>query len=182
MRGAPATTAMSLNISIMKIYLRFQSLPSSTLLMLLLAASVFLMAVVTGCEKPITAPERLATVPEDAIWAGGNKGGDWIDCEYKFKEPHVGYQCDLYNDWTGDLNTTGIFILAKRSGDTFEPIPGAPFQGGAIDEYQFYDGTQIWVSETKKLIPHGWIDYPFGDGSGKRQYCVMGECEEAVEY
>ena len=126
-------------------------------------------------------PPRPNGVPAEAVWAGGADGGTWIRCAYRTQEPHVGYDCELYNDWSGNLEASGRFVLAYLTSDGPE-FPADPFSGGAPTEYQWYNGEEIRISERRTPYPDGWIDFPFGDGHGKRVRYSLGVEEEWQSY
>ena len=142
------------------------------------AVALFL-AVFSACAVD-RGPDRPASVPTEAAWASGPDGGAWVDCEYKFKEPYTGYGCQIYNR-VGGSQASGTFTLARRNGERFEPVPG-PFGDVALDDLDAYDGEKILVSFRYRLLPDGWIDYPSGDGHGKRIEYALGERRNEVEY
>lgn len=126
-------------------------------------------------------PRRPDSVPESAIWVGGPDGGTWIDCEPKAKEPKVAHYCRLYSDFNGRLVGEGLFVLEYRTAEGRE-ISGNPLDAERITRFSAYDGTNIYVSDRETLLPSGWIDYPIGDGHGKRSFYVLGDEREEESY
>jgi hypothetical protein len=59
----------------------------------------------------------------------------------------------------------GQFLLRRGSQDTgYVPVERRP----AILEYAFYDGDLIELKGGLTLVPDGVVDWPFGNGHGKR--------------
>jgi hypothetical protein len=132
----------------------------------------------TACSSTAT-PVRPNAVPSEAVWAGGVDGGAWILCVPSFKEPHLGYACTVYND-SGSIWAKGSFIVAERRNGNDE-FPSGAFLPPTIARYQWFDGRRIQISESRSLRPSGVVDFPFGNGHGKRiQFSDEGE--SAAEY
>jgi len=119
----------------------------------------------SGCTTART-PERPSSVSSSAVWAGGVDGGAWIDCDPAAKEPHLEYACVVYTD-SGDVWASGSYIVAERRDGSLELSGGGLFPP-RIHSYDFFNGEHIAVTDRRVLVPRGWIDYPFGDGHGKR--------------
>ena len=118
-------------------------------------------------------------MPSKAVWGGGDKGGIWMDCKWKSKEPYSTYDCTFYNDHNGSVTAVGDFALAEQTNDDFDLISGiGPFN----PKLNFYNGDVVQLTSGKFLVPLGWIDYPFGDGHGKRTRYEYGREIETVSY
>ena len=141
--------------------------------------AVGFLLVVLACGVA-RSPERPSGVPETAVWAGGSDGGAWIECRPAAKEPYLEYDCTLYHE-SGTIWSSGGFIVAERREGRYD-YPSGGFIPPRIRRYQAYDGRRIVVSDGHFLAPRGWIDYPFGDGHGKRERYEGGEAVEAQEY
>lgn len=120
---------------------------------------VMILAAGLACCANLAPPPRPAAVPPSAVWAGGADGGSWIDCRWTTKEPVIAYDCRVYDDPSGDLSAEGYYVLG-RCGREFEPEPGGPFGGGTFSSYDAFDGTVIFVSRARCLVPHGKVKYP----------------------
>ena len=125
-------------------------------------------------------PARPNSLPSTAVWAGGADGGAWIDCHPIAKEPHAEYECTTYQE-SGVIWSSGHFIVAERRDNRYE-YPAAVVFPQAPSRYEWYDGRQICVQEGRFLVPRGWIEYPFGDGHGKRERYEHGEVVESTDF
>ena len=113
-------------------------------------------------------PERKPGIPAEAVWAGGVDGGDWILC-VPVATPSR-YSCRVYNDYTGKLTASGEFIRRREAGGSVKPerrLTDSATPTGKL-HYQYFDGVVIHLEDDVVLVPDGIIDYPFGDGGGKR--------------
>jgi hypothetical protein len=119
-----------------------------------------------ACHNPTPRPPpRASGVPIDAVWAGGVDGGDWLRCVMRGKEPAAFFDCDVYSDQTGHVIASGSYSLARCGPDgQCEPVTSLVPR----TDYQFFDGVAIHLRQPYALIPDGDIDYPLGDGHGKR--------------
>ena len=117
----------------------------------------------------------------EAVWAGGLDGGSWVHCQLSTKEPTVTYDCVIWND-EGQPWSTGRYTYLRATRSAWVAVTGDVFSKATISEYDFYNGTSIVVSDDSRLEPHGWVDYPFGDGHGKRVRYALGERLEEKEY
>jgi hypothetical protein len=104
-------------------------------------------------------------VPAEAIWAGGGDGGDWLLCVMRGKEPVPFFDCEVYSDHTGSLTTRGRYSFAKADPDGEWKLDNSPLPRLS---YRFFDGVIVHLDGPYALVPDGEIDYPFGDGHGKR--------------
>ena len=120
----------------------------------------------TGKAEP---PERPASVPASARWAGGVDGGHWFDCARVPGAPAPRAACRIYGDQAGHLEAQGEFLLVR---DSTRPGPDGSIVGAPAESflvYESYDGDVIQLAAGFALVPDGVIDHPFGDGHGKRQ-------------
>ena len=74
---------------------------------------------------------RPKSVPRYALWVGGPDGGSYIDCHASNALDYD--DCTIYNDWTGDVEASGHFILKgqNRAANATEL------------KYSFFDGQAI---------------------------------------
>ncbi len=136
-----------------------------------------LAAVILSVACPAS-PPRPQSVSTKAVWAGGSDGGAWIACTPSFKEPHLGYDCIVYHD-SGAVWAQGSFIVAERHNGKHE-YPSGGFLPPDIGRYEWFDGRQIAVNANRSLVPFGLVDYPSGNGHGKRvRYQFEGDVEQA---
>jgi hypothetical protein len=105
---------------------------------LLLLAFVFF---VYACEKVEMPPPRPTNVPEEAVWAGGEDGGAWIDCSLDI-EKGANF-CTVYFDRDGDVWARTHFVL--RDSGTGLPKSELTYSG--------FDGLVIYLSEGRVLEP-----------------------------
>jgi hypothetical protein len=127
--------------------------------------AICLLLLTMGCRSTITPPPRPALVPADAEWAGGRDGGKWILCKHT---TGPAYDCSVYNDYSGKLEAQGQFVHS---------FPSRP----AALKYSTYDGVSIHL-QSGQLLPEGWINYPFGDGGGKRVLYERGQEKQETTY
>lgn len=139
-----------------------------TMLAILVAVTVGV-----GCqERSVSPPPRPTGVPAAAIWGGGADGGDWLHCT----PVRVGfYDCSIYWDFDGSLKAKGSYALRKVTWDANQGAP-AYSEADSTSEvnFRFFDGILVHLEGDLALAPHGVIDFPFGDGHGKRQQFEMG--------
>ena len=73
-------------------------------------------------------PERPASVPSSAVWAGGADGGSWIACE-----PLGGrrYDCAIYYEGDGAVWDQGLFefVSGPRGAEPRDPLRYSHFNG-----------------------------------------------------
>lgn len=119
------------------------------------------------------APTRPSAVPQSAEWAGGAEGGAWIQCGMRTKEPHLGYECSVFNE-QGAPWAIGSFVYAERdsNGHYKAAMMPSPFKSLSFDGF---DGERILLRKGKALVSDGTIDYPLGDGHGKRATFELGQ-------
>ncbi len=123
----------------------------------LLLVGTFLIA----CSRSVGPPPRLPGVPAAAVWAGGVDGGNWFDC-HQLAGSELSFECAIYNDQTGTLYARGRFLPSQR--------PPADLT------FTAYDGSgRIAMSDTSWLMAQDTVDFPFGDGHGKRSVFSSGK-------
>jgi hypothetical protein len=72
------------------------------------AVLIILSAILLGCYRKFP-PERPASVPSEAVWAGGLDGGSFISCEIDAAR-NVNI-CTVYDDSAGEVMEHGDFRL-----------------------------------------------------------------------
>lgn len=99
-----------------------------------------LLAVLFGaCDSGVHPPQRLASIPPEAVWVGGADGGAWIWC----KKDGTRNFCTVYNEYTGEIWTSGHFVVkGKGRGDSSEEL-----------KYDYFDGKQIGLTDGRVLAP-----------------------------
>lgn len=119
------------------------------------AILVVFVALVVGaalffCEPaPSLPPSRPTTVPQTAVWGGGEDGGFWLDCAIiQGQSPRLA--CRVYHDWTGELEVRGDFV--SSDGDATRIGQWRGFLG--------FDGTTIMMPGDRSLVPDGWLEFP----------------------
>jgi hypothetical protein len=106
-----------------------------------------------GRQGAVRSPPRPSSVPEEAVWAGGPDGGDWILCQ---EVPTRGsFRCEVFGEVTGRSVARGVFVL------TTGPVAAS-----------FYDGVRIYLKDGRTLEPDGWVEYP---AARKRQKYARGK-------
>jgi hypothetical protein len=129
-------------------------------------------------------PARPSSVPHSAVWAGGPDGGAWIDCQFASKEPYVAYSCHLFQD-DGHPWASGTYVLADVRYARGQRLlkPTGSLTRADMTSYDGFDGVNVYFSGARILIPHGVVEFPFGDGHGKRATYLLGkEVSEEVQY
>jgi hypothetical protein len=110
-------------------------------LLTLYVAVLLLGALATlSCQLP-KAPERPSTVPQEATWVGGEKGGCWIKCQLDASKN--ANRCTVFDERTGDVWASGLYVLRSD---------GSPVQPGDLD-YNFFNGRVIGLSGGRILVP-----------------------------
>ena len=131
------------------------------------------VALSTGCAQ--SPPARPAGVPADARWAGGPDGGHWFLCTrvVDARSP-TRVDCRIYNDQTGGLYSRGEYVI-QVDPDRVTGSGGMSYN--SVEELLSYagmDGDAIRLERPLELVPDGVVEYPFGDGHGKRQRFELG--------
>ena len=153
-----------------------------TILRLILALAI----VVSGSACGVCpAPERPAGLTSAAHWAGDCRGGAWITCTTEAQEPLTAFGCRVHGHPAGALLASGPFVLAdpvrSRDDGTKYRAQAAAF-AEPPGQYLRYDGTTIALPDGRFLVPHGTIDYPAGDGHGRRVEYRLGEAQFEETY
>lgn len=146
--------------------------------------SVALMTLGAACGV-CPPPERPAGPTKAAHWAGDCDGGVWIDCSTLLEESYTGFHCDIYDHPSGVLAAAGPFVLAEAvrtpgGGTKYRPQAAAFTEPPS--QYLGYAGTNIALPDGRFLVPHGTIDYPGGDGHGRRIEYRLGEARFEQSY
>jgi hypothetical protein len=113
-------------------------------------------------------PARPATVPQQAVWAGGADGGSWILCDRISKEPWGPvFQCTIYDDYSGSVVARGgLYVVSKKQNGKFQRVER--FDG--LPRYSFYDGYMLGLEGNSLfLVPHGVVEYPFPNNDGGKR-------------
>lgn len=132
-------------------------------------AGAFAILLLAGCSHESGGPPRPAHVPDEAVFVGGESGGDWMACEGtnegvvhcrifdplspayfeswfrycpQLGDREVGRPMVL--DWERGLRLSAVQLRRDRP-DKYHPAPGAPIeqvheQQALIDKYYRLDG------------------------------------------
>lgn len=119
------------------------------------------------------------------MWAGGADGGAWIACEFLTKEPYVTYACQTFHDgghaWASGTYAFGKLVRNDSGSRRFEAA-GA-FARIRPEDFELFTGVTIHMKDDRVLVPHGEIQFPFGDGHGKKAVYALGrEISPEVQY
>jgi hypothetical protein len=91
---------------------------------------ITLLMGMVACRK-VEPPARPASVPAEAVWAGGADGGSWILCSVD-AENNVN-RCTIYNDNSGEIELQGDFTLRGESrAARVEELSYVGFDGSVI--------------------------------------------------
>ena len=108
--------------------------------------SFFILLTIYIDKRPRSAPERLNSIPQSAIWKGGNKGGYWYelvdvqDSNYHFR---------IYDDVTGDVIFDAGYII---NGFCFEQLK----KENVMNHIKYWNDDEIYL-----------------DLVSNKQYCIM---------
>lgn len=129
---------------------------------------------IVGCDSSVQIPKQPKNVPKEAVWAGGPDGGSWFLCR-GIANKLTYYKCSIYSDYDGAVLAQGTFVLRAVTWDAERKQPNYHVTK-PVEElaFRFYDD-RIHLNDSLILLPHGVIDYPFGDGHGKKQRYESGE-------
>ena len=115
------------------------------------SSAVMFALTLLGCSS---APPRVAGVPKDAVWVGGQDGGVWIRY-YHVVYSLDRYHCEVYFDSTGERWVKGEYVLRRarwnettRRADYFK----APHYPSEL-HFSAFDGTTIFLQDSLVLIP-----------------------------
>ena len=104
---------------------------------------ILLFAYYLYLSKPVTkTPERLANVPEQAVWVGGADGGNWYQVT-KVISKNI-FQIKIYNDYTGESEIDTTFILNPDC--PLKEIDSATL----VKSFNAFDGQKIELLLPKK--------------------------------
>jgi hypothetical protein len=122
-----------------------------------IATAVAAGFLILACTKT-SPPPRPASVPKSATWAGGSDGGAWIDCRFEFKEPYVGYHCDVYKDG-GAHWASGTYALVDVTFRSNRPIytPTSVTARVHPEDFEAFDGDVIGLSRSRALVPEALL-------------------------
>ena len=96
------------------------------------------------CGSSTRVPERPARVPKSAVWTGGVDGGAWILCHQPL-EPADVFDCQVFNDQTGNLEAKGSFC--------YEPRDGHPRTIASLEaQYTSWDDKRIHLKGNRALV------------------------------
>lgn len=123
-----------------------------------------------GHYSRVEPPKRPNNVPNSAAWAGGADGGIWICCNPAPQEG-IAYNCVTYNDYTGEIESQGLYLLCKIHWDNINNKANYLYAQTPIMDLQYtgYDGIIIRLKDDFALVPHGWIIHPIDSKHGKKQ-------------
>ena len=129
------------------------------------AALIFLLLLGIHACGSYQDPVKPASVPEDAVWAGGVDGGRWGLC---IKKEEFQYYCEIYDDTNGYLYSFGNYLHRIVNWDSEKDnlvitIPSSP-----LNElhFEYFDSHFIELKGDDALVADGLIVYPDSDGSG----------------
>lgn len=94
---------------------------------------------------------RPSNVPKEAIWVGGADGGIFLTCLRHEKYPYI-YLCKIYNDFTGEIEAEGAFVVSKP-GDTYIELNDK-------DLFNSWDGDYIYLRDGRRLEPSNLLANP----------------------
>ena len=107
----------------------------------LLHASYLIGALaLSACQCDYT-PERLPSIPETAVWAGGADGGAWIEC-FLDMEKSANW-CTVWDDRNGHVRARTFYVLR----DTGEPVTETELK------YLSFSGVEIELADGRLLEP-----------------------------
>ncbi len=105
---------------------------------------------ITFEEIEAAAPKKPKSVPTDAFWVGGIDGGNFIFVS-KHEDKDSLFSVKIYNDYTGDLEYTGVL---KYSGNkTIEKSLNdhSLYQGWDGEKLHFADGEYMAIYTNDNL-------------------------------
>lgn len=73
------------------------------------ALAISLAIAASWLSRPVSAPSRPEPVPKEAVWTGGNKGGEWLKCD-RVEDASLVYVCTVYSDVRGDKLHEGRYV------------------------------------------------------------------------
>lgn len=108
-------------------------------------------------RAPVLPAPRPASVPDDAVWLGLNKG-EWFQCHLASDARNI-VNCTIYSDQAGYRISSGAY---RWEGDTQRQLSAVPKLLG-------YDGKVISV-EGGELVPTGKHVYSSGADAWTHEY------------
>lgn len=87
-------------------------------------------------------PEKIAGIPLNTFWVGGQDGGQWYEIK-KINKDSLTVELVIYNDNTADIEVEQKFKLKCNSEKDFS-------WGNLKDEINGYDGQRIILKHTDK--------------------------------
>lgn len=112
---------------------------------------VLLTLALVGCSN---APERVAGIPKDAVWAGGRDGGAWIVARHIVYSPDR-FHCTVYFDSTGERWVEGDFLLRRAiwNPQRHRADYSRPVEFPSSLHFSSFDGATIFLQDSLVLIP-----------------------------
>ena len=89
----------------------------------------------TSCKVKVKAPDRLATIPDKAVWVGGADGGNWYELS-KVVSNNT-FKIKIYNDFSGDTIIDTTFVLNPDC--LLKEIDSLTL----IKNFNFFDGSKV---------------------------------------
>ena len=96
----------------------------------------------------------------------------------------MAYGCTIFRD-KGGVWAAGLYALAdvKFVEGKRRLEPTSVFARADTTRYESFDGIAISIGSSRILVPDGPIDYPFGNGHGKRVTYALGkQVSQEVQY
>lgn len=145
----------------------------------LICAALWLAA---NCQRA-AGPHRKPGIPPTAVWIGSRDSGNWVFCEALDAQGRR-QLCKVFDGQSGQTLSSGEYVLRRIFWNNelqqteYEEVGAAPQL-----QFQSFDGQRIVLADQFILLPDGWIDYPTGNGHGRRQQYKAGvEIGEARPY
>jgi hypothetical protein len=106
----------------------------------------------SACSRRVTPPPpRPASVPVDAVWAGGPDGGAFISCLAVGREPANTFECAVFGDQAGEEVVRGRFVTRPTFHVSLAELRRS---------YAAFDGSLILLANGAALAPDT-TDVPF---------------------
>ena len=111
---------------------------------LLVSAFVGALGVAACGRRGTPPPPRPASVPVDAVWAGGLDGGAFISCLAVGREPTNLFECVVFEDRSGHVVARGRFGTRPTFNISL---------GELRRSYAAFDGSSILLANGAALAP-----------------------------
>lgn len=112
---------------------------------------VFFLLLLTACQAGESSiPKRPVNVPKNAVWGGGVDGGNWYNCKKLNKQWH--YYCIIYNDFNGQIESTGTYVLRGSYWDKEGNRPVVQDLNSLTLKYDTFDGDAIFLLNSVSLF------------------------------